>query len=50
MSDSVESEERRLSESESDQIWEENIYMSGCNVVFKGVWEDWEEDRRIIFN
>ena len=32
MSDSVESEERRLSESESDQIWEENIYMSGCNV------------------
>ena len=32
MSDIVESEERRLSDSESDQIWEENIYMSGCNV------------------
>ena len=32
MSDTVESEERRLSDSESDQIWEENIYMSGCNV------------------
>ena len=35
MSDTVESEERRLSDSESDQIWEENIYMSGCNVVFR---------------